>query len=148
MVPGSPAAVVARDPDGRSGTEHIFIQLGCNGIADSRSYRKANQCGIPSMGSADSLSLAQKVEHRSGLARGESTARTGGSGGGRLIVLLVASIIFLTSLISPPRLMDDVDAVQAQISRNMLQSGDWVSAQLDGIKYLEKAPLKYWMIAV
>ncbi len=44
--------------------------------------------------------------------------------------------------------MDDVDAVQAQISRNMLQSGDWVSAQLDGIKYLEKAPLKYWMIAV
>jgi hypothetical protein len=44
--------------------------------------------------------------------------------------------------------MDDVDAVQAQIARNMLQSGDWVSAQLDGIKYLEKAPLKYWMIAV
>ena len=44
--------------------------------------------------------------------------------------------------------MDDVDAVQAQIARNMLQSGDWVTAHLDGVAYLEKAPLKYWMIAV
>jgi 4-amino-4-deoxy-L-arabinose transferase-like glycosyltransferase len=44
--------------------------------------------------------------------------------------------------------MDDVDAVQAQIARNMLDSGNWVTAHLDGIRYLEKAPLKYWMIAV
>jgi 4-amino-4-deoxy-L-arabinose transferase-like glycosyltransferase len=44
--------------------------------------------------------------------------------------------------------MDDVDAVQAQISRNMLDSGDWVTARLDGIAYLEKSPLKYWMIAI
>ena len=49
---------------------------------------------------------------------------------------------------SPPSLLDDVDAVQAQISRTMLQSGDWVTARLDGIAYLEKSPLKYWMIAV
>ena len=44
--------------------------------------------------------------------------------------------------------MDDVDAVQAQIARTMLQSGDWVTAHLDGIAYLEKSPLKYWMMAV
>jgi len=44
--------------------------------------------------------------------------------------------------------MDDVDAVQAQIARNMLDSGDWVTAHLDGIPYLEKSPLKYWMMAV
>jgi hypothetical protein len=43
--------------------------------------------------------------------------------------------------------MDDVDAVQAQIARNMLKSGDWVSAHLDGVLYLEKAPLIYWLIA-
>jgi 4-amino-4-deoxy-L-arabinose transferase-like glycosyltransferase len=43
--------------------------------------------------------------------------------------------------------MDDVDAVQAQIARNMLQSGDYVTARLDGIPYLEKAPLIYWLIA-
>jgi hypothetical protein len=44
--------------------------------------------------------------------------------------------------------MDDVDAVQAQIARNMLDSGDWVTARLDGVPYLEKSPLKYWMMAV
>ena len=44
--------------------------------------------------------------------------------------------------------MDDVDAVQAQIARNMLSSRDWVTARLDGVAYLEKAPLIYWMIGV
>jgi 4-amino-4-deoxy-L-arabinose transferase-like glycosyltransferase len=43
--------------------------------------------------------------------------------------------------------MDDVDAVQAQIARNMLTSSDWVTARLDGVVYLEKAPLVYWAIA-
>ena len=65
-----------------------------------------------------------------------------------LVPLLVAVVIFLGCIVSPPSLMDDVDSVQAQIGRNMLQSGDWVTARLDGIKYLEKSPLKYWMIAV
>lgn len=43
--------------------------------------------------------------------------------------------------------MDDVDAVQAQIARNMLTSGDWVTARVDGVPYLEKAPLVYWSMA-
>lgn len=51
-------------------------------------------------------------------------------------------------MFAPPSLMDDVDAVQAQIARNMLDSGDWVTARLDGVAYLEKSPLKYWMMAV
>jgi 4-amino-4-deoxy-L-arabinose transferase-like glycosyltransferase len=64
-----------------------------------------------------------------------------------LIVLLIAAAVYLGCIISPPSLQDDVDAVQAQIARNMLTSGDWVTARLDGIPYLEKAPLIYWMIA-
>lgn len=44
--------------------------------------------------------------------------------------------------------MDDVDAVQAQIARNMLTSGDWAIARLDGVPYLEKSPLIYWLIAI
>lgn len=43
--------------------------------------------------------------------------------------------------------MDDVDAVQAQIAHNMLLSGDYVTARLDGVPYLEKAPLIYWLMA-
>jgi 4-amino-4-deoxy-L-arabinose transferase-like glycosyltransferase len=65
-----------------------------------------------------------------------------------LVVLLFASVVYLGCMISPPSLMDDVDAVQAQIARTMLESGDWVTARLDGLIYLEKAPLIYWMDAV
>jgi 4-amino-4-deoxy-L-arabinose transferase-like glycosyltransferase len=63
-------------------------------------------------------------------------------------VLLFAAAVYLGCILSPPSLMDDVDAVQAQIARNMLTSGDWVTARLDGVAYLEKPPLLYWMIAV
>jgi 4-amino-4-deoxy-L-arabinose transferase-like glycosyltransferase len=64
-----------------------------------------------------------------------------------LAATLVAAAIYLGCVISPPALMDDVDAVQAQIARNMLDSGDWVTARLNGIAYLEKAPGPYWMMA-
>ena len=62
--------------------------------------------------------------------------------------MLFAGAIYLGCVVSPPSLMDDVDAVQAQIARNMIASGDWVTARLDGVAYLEKAPLVYWLIAI
>ena len=64
-----------------------------------------------------------------------------------LAVLLISGAVYLGCIISPPSLMDDVDAVQAQIAHNMVSSGDWVTARLDGVAYLEKAPLIYWAIA-
>jgi 4-amino-4-deoxy-L-arabinose transferase-like glycosyltransferase len=63
------------------------------------------------------------------------------------IVLTLAALIYLPTLLAPPHLMDDVDGVQAQIAVNMLRSGDWVSARLNGVLYLEKSPLPYWMMA-
>jgi 4-amino-4-deoxy-L-arabinose transferase-like glycosyltransferase len=63
------------------------------------------------------------------------------------VVLIVACCAFLPLVFSPPHLMDDVDAVQAQIARNMLESGDWVTARLNGVAYLEKSPLIYWIMA-
>jgi 4-amino-4-deoxy-L-arabinose transferase-like glycosyltransferase len=65
-----------------------------------------------------------------------------------LTVALFAALIYLPTLLSPPSLMDDVDAVQAQIARNMLESGDWVTARLNGVAYLEKSPLVYWLMAL
>jgi 4-amino-4-deoxy-L-arabinose transferase-like glycosyltransferase len=63
------------------------------------------------------------------------------------IVAAVSCLVFVVNIFSPPHLMDDVDAVQAQIARNMLVSGDWVTARLDGVAYLEKSPLVYWTMA-
>src|SRR5215467_5902367 len=86
------------------------------------------------------------------LSIAETPALSNAEGGRSLryqvVVALVAILIFAGCIISPPSLMDDVDAVQAQIARNMLDSGDWVTARLDGVKYLEKAPLEYWLIAI
>jgi 4-amino-4-deoxy-L-arabinose transferase-like glycosyltransferase len=65
-----------------------------------------------------------------------------------LLVALFAAAVYLGCIVSPPSLMDDVDAVQAQIAANMVSSGDWVTARLDGVAYLEKSPLLYWMIAL
>ncbi|MGB9469899.1 MAG: glycosyltransferase family 39 protein, partial [Candidatus Acidiferrum sp.] len=64
------------------------------------------------------------------------------------LLILIATAVFFGCIISPPSLMDDVDAVQAQIARNMLSSGDWVIARLDGVPYLEKSPLVYWLMAI
>lgn len=65
-----------------------------------------------------------------------------------IALVVVAVIVFFGCIVSPPALMDDVDAVHGQIARNMVQSGDWVIAHLDGVPYMEKAPLPYWLIAI
>jgi 4-amino-4-deoxy-L-arabinose transferase-like glycosyltransferase len=62
-----------------------------------------------------------------------------------LLVLVIATLVFLTTIVSPPSLMDDVDAFQARMAQNMYQSGDWVTARLDGVRYFDKAPFKYWV---
>src|SRR5215472_17136217 len=75
-----------------------------------------------------------------------------GSPDGRWLVYILVAVlvgaIYLGCIVSPPSLMDDVDAVQAQIAKTMLTSGDWVTARLDGVVYLEKAPLIYWLMPI
>jgi len=100
------------------------------------------------MGPTDPLPVDEKMGRRQPtMFRNGSTENRPGSRH-QLIVVLLAALIFGASIVSPPSLMDDVDAVQAQIARNMLESGDWVTARLDGVAYLEKAPLKYWFMAI
>lgn len=82
----------------------------------------------------------------------EGTGQSGAVTDGRrfhfyLMVLIAAAAVYAGCMISPPSLRDGEDAVQAQIARNMLTSGDWVTARLDGIPCLEKSPLIYWLIA-
>jgi 4-amino-4-deoxy-L-arabinose transferase-like glycosyltransferase len=64
------------------------------------------------------------------------------------LVCVIVTAIYLGCVLSPPSLMDDVDAVQAQIAKTILTTGDWVTARLDGVVYLEKAPLIYWLMAI
>ena len=86
-------------------------------------------------------------------ARGDLLGRTifrpdRGNWGVYVAIILIAAAVYLACAVSPPSLQDDVDAVQAQIARNMITSGDWVTPRLDGVIYLEKPPLIYWLIAI
>ncbi len=64
------------------------------------------------------------------------------------IALLVGlwCTLFFTALFSPP-LLDDADATHANAARHIALTGDWVTLHVNGIRYLEKAPLPYWLVA-
>ena len=59
-----------------------------------------------------------------------------------MIVLLLAAA-WLAGLAARPLYKTD-EARYGEISREMAQSGDWVTPRLNGIKYFEKPPLQYW----
>src|SRR5438105_944832 len=92
--------------------------------------------------------MDEEMENPSGARSGDADLLTSKSWIVYLIVALVAAAVYLGCIVSPPSLMDDSDAVLAQAARNMLTSGDWVTPRLDGVVYLEKAPLYYWPLAV
>ena len=54
--------------------------------------------------------------------------------------------IFFTSLFACP-VMDDADGTHANAARQMLRSGDFVTLRVNNVRYLEKAPLPYWIAA-
>ncbi len=56
-------------------------------------------------------------------------------------------IIFFAALFAPP-LLDDADATHANAARHMALTGDLVTLHVNGIRYLEKAPLPYWLDAL
>jgi len=62
------------------------------------------------------------------------------------LLLGLWAAIFVGSL-STPALLDDADATHAQAAQAMLQTGDWVTLHVNGVRYLEKAPLPYWIAA-
>src|SRR5262249_4935905 len=65
------------------------------------------------------------------------------------LVVLAWAIIYLGSLLQPA-LLDDADTVHAEAAREMATvDHDWVTLHINnGFRYLEKAPLMYWAVAV
>ena len=59
---------------------------------------------------------------------------------------VVYVVVYLGSVFSPP-LLDDADSTHAEAAREMFVSGDYVTLHINGIRYLEKAPLPYWLTA-
>ena len=55
-------------------------------------------------------------------------------------------VLFFAALFSPS-LLDDADATHANAARAMVTTGDLVTLKVNGVRYLEKAPLPYWLAA-
>ncbi|HUR36743.1 MAG TPA: glycosyltransferase family 39 protein [Terriglobales bacterium] len=66
---------------------------------------------------------------------------------GWIAFAIVMLAVYVASMWTPA-LLDDADATHAEAAREMAQSGDFVTLKVNGIRYLEKAPLMYWMAAV
>ena len=63
-----------------------------------------------------------------------------------VLLLAVFASIYLGALHTPP-LLDDADASHAQAAAHMAETGDLVTLKVNGIRYLEKPPLPYWIVA-
>jgi 4-amino-4-deoxy-L-arabinose transferase-like glycosyltransferase len=63
-----------------------------------------------------------------------------------ILLLAFWLAIYGASLFTPP-LLDDADATHAQAAQTMAQTGDWVTLHVNGVRYLEKPPLPYWIAA-
>ncbi len=56
--------------------------------------------------------------------------------------------VFWFALLAPRPLFDPDEGRYAEIPREMLRGGDWVIPHLNGLVYLEKPPLQYWLTAL
>src|ERR1017187_4677710 len=85
------------------------------------------------------------AEHQLSASPPAATANLRASSLGLIFLLWTA--IYFAGIFTPP-LLDDVDTIHAEAAREMVLRHDWVTMYTDGIRYLEKAPLMYWGVAV
>lgn len=64
------------------------------------------------------------------------------------LALLAVWIVVYVGALWTPGLLDDADATHAEAAREMALTGDFVTLKVNGIRYLEKAPLPYWLVAI
>jgi len=65
-----------------------------------------------------------------------------------LSILFALWLAVFVAALGTPALLDDADATHAQAAQAMLRTGDWVTLHVNGVRYLEKAPLPYWIAAL
>lgn len=63
------------------------------------------------------------------------------------MLFALLAVIYLGAAFSPAALQDDADSTHAEAAREMYVTGDYVTLHINGVRYLEKAPLLYWLVA-
>lgn len=62
------------------------------------------------------------------------------------LALLAVALMYLLGLGAAP-LVDPPEGFHAAIAESLRQSGDWVTLRVDGVRYFDKPPLLYWLMA-
>jgi len=62
-------------------------------------------------------------------------------------LIALSSVLYIGTAGSSALVDDDIDAAHALVSREMLQRGDYVVPYMDGIRYLIRPPMHFWMVA-
>src|SRR5260370_10488343 len=144
-----PAAFDARRfPAGRNRGIRPTLSRGLHRELFDPASGTKSQCRVSPLGLDDPLSMDEKMANTGDVKLDGASVLTSKSWLIYLIVALLAGAIYLGCSVSPPSLMDDVDGALAQIARNMLTSGNWVTPRADGIAFLEKPAMFYWPMAV
>lgn len=64
------------------------------------------------------------------------------------VFLAVLAIVVYVGVAGEPGVMDDADGGHAVAAREILLRNDWTVLHINGVRYLEKAPLHYWLVAL
>ena len=62
-----------------------------------------------------------------------------------ILMFLLMAVVYLGAAFTPA-LQDDADSTHSEAAREMYVSHDYVTLHVNGIRYLEKAPLPYWLV--
>ena len=62
-------------------------------------------------------------------------------------VAVVAAALYLLRLGQAP-FLDPPEGFHAEVARSILVFGDWVTLHIDGIRYFDKPPVLYWLMAL
>ena len=63
-----------------------------------------------------------------------------------LLLLLISSVYLYTA--TSKTILDDNDALYATVAQQMISRGEWVTPYANGVRFLDKPPMMYWLMAL
>ena len=63
------------------------------------------------------------------------------------VLFILGAAAFFYGGLGSYALLNNNEGLYAQIAWEMLESGNWVIPHLNGVPYIEKPPLLYWLVA-
>ena len=65
----------------------------------------------------------------------------------QIVILIVLTVTIYIATAARPSLLDDADSSHAMAAQAMLERGDWAVLHMNGIAWVEKPPVHFWLVA-